>query len=395
MIKNLNTFDLKNKRVLIRVDFNVPLDRGRVTDDFRIRAALPTIDHCLNQGAGVVLMSHLGRPKGKIDKDLSLISVGESLADLLEMPIKFSDDCVSEDARDTSLGISNGEVHLLENLRFHEEETSNNLHFSMLLSKHGDVFINDAFGTAHRAHASNVGIVNHFKQKGIGFLMEKEYRFLKESFDRLNHPVTLILGGAKIDTKLSLINRFINKADTILIGGGMAFTFLKAKGKEVGNSLVDDEMINSAHNIIQSAKQCNVNIVLPFDFICAKKIDGKPEGVFSNRDIPLNMMGLDIGPKTISNFKQHIDQSNTILWNGPMGVFENEDFATGSKEIAAKLAEVTEKGATTIVGGGDTAAAIRKFRFQNDVSHVSTGGGASLELLSGEFLPAFKALELS
>lgn len=394
MIKTLDKFDLKNKRILIRVDFNVPLDHGRVTDDFRIRSALPTIDHCLNQGAGVVLMSHLGRPKGKVDKNLSLIPVGESLADLLEMPIKFSDDCVSEDARDTSLGISNGEVHLLENLRFYKEETANDLHFSMLLSKHGDVFINDAFGTAHRAHASNVGIVDHFKQKGMGFLMEKEYRFLKESFEQPNRPVTLILGGAKIDTKLSLINRFLNKADTILIGGGMAFTFLKAKGYEVGNSLVDDGMIENALQIIQSSKESDVKIVLPSDFVCAKKFDGKSEGVFSNRNIPSDMMGLDIGPKTISIFKQYIDQSNTILWNGPMGVFENEDFATGSKELAAKLAEVTEKGATTIVGGGDTAAAIRTFRFQNDVSHVSTGGGASLELLSGEFLPAFKALEL-
>lgn len=395
MIKTLNKFDLKNKRILIRVDFNVPLNHGRVTDDFRIRSALPTIDHCLNQGAGVVLMSHLGRPKGKVDKNLSLIPVGESLADLLEMPIKFSDDCVSEDARDTSLGISNGEVHLLENLRFYEEETANDLHFSMLLSKHGDVFINDAFGTAHRAHASNVGIVSHFKQKGMGLLMEKEYRFLKGSFDHPNRPVTLILGGAKIDTKLSLINRFLNKADTILIGGGMAFTFLKAKGKEVGNSLVDDGMIESVRQIIQSSKESNVKVVLPLDFACAKNIDGKSEGVFSNRNIPSDMMGLDIGPKTISIFKQYIDQSNTILWNGPMGVFENEDFATGSKELAAKLAEVTEKGAITIVGGGDTAAAIRTFRFQNDVSHVSTGGGASLELLSGEFLPAFKALELT
>jgi len=395
MIKNLNTFDLKNKRVLIRVDFNVPLDGDRVADDFRIRSALPTIDHCLNQGAGVVLMSHLGRPKGKVDKKLSLIPVGESLSDLLEMPIKFSHDCVSEDARDTSLGISHGEVHLLENLRFHEEETSNDRQFSMLLSKHGDVYINDAFGTAHRAHASNVGIVKHFRQKGIGFLMQKEYRFLKESFERPKHPVTLILGGAKINSKLSLINRFLKKADTILIGGGMAFTLLKARGKEVGNSLVDDKMIHSAKQIFQASKLSDVKIVLPSDFICAKNIDGKSEGVFSNRDIPADMMGLDIGPETISIFKQHIEKSNTILWNGPMGVFENDDFSVGSKEIAAKLSEVTENGATTIVGGGDTAAAIRNFRFQNRVSHVSTGGGASLELLSGEFLPAFKALELS
>jgi len=394
LIKNLNTFDLKDKRVLLRVDFNVPLDNGVVADDFRIRSALPTIEYCLKQGAGVVIMSHLGRPKGNVNKNLSLIPVGESLADLLEMPIKFSHNCVSEDAHDTSLGISSGEIHLLENLRFHKEETLNDQHFSMLLAKHGQVFINDAFGTAHRAHASNVGIVNHFKQKGMGLLMEKEYVFLKDSFDRPKRPLTLILGGAKIGTKLNLINRFLNKSDMILIGGGMAFTFLKARGYEVGSSLVNDSMLNNANQILESAKQRNVRIILPSDFICAGSFNGKPEGVFSNREIPNDMVGLDVGPNTIKKFNKHLDQSKTILWNGPMGVFENKHYATGSNEIAKKLVEMNDIGIVTIVGGGDTAAAIRKCGLQNDVTHVSTGGGASLELLSGKTLPAFEALEL-
>jgi len=308
MIHNLHTFDLKDKRLLMRVDFNVPIDNGRVTDDFRLRAALPTIQHCLQQGAAVVLMSHLGRPKGKVVENLSLISVGETLADLLEMPIKFSDDCISEDARDTSLGISPGEIHLLENLRFHDEETLNDPQFSMLLSKHGDVFINDAFGTAHRAHASNVGVVDQFRQKGIGFLMEKELKYLKESFDHPLRPVTIILGGAKIDTKLSMIKRFLSKADTIIIGGGMAFTFLKAKGLEVGSSLIDDKMLSTATQIMNEVKNQRVQLVFPSDFVCAKDLESKPDGVYLRRDIPEDLMGLDIGPKSIEKFQKIISE---------------------------------------------------------------------------------------
>ena len=392
MIHNLHTFDLKDKRLLMRVDFNVPIDNGRVTDDFRLRAALPTIQHCLQQGAAVVLMSHLGRPKGKVVDNLSLISVGETLADLLEMPIKFSDDCISEDARDTSLGISPGEIHLLENLRFHDEETLNDPQFSMLLSKHGDVFINDAFGTAHRAHASNVGVVDQFRQKGIGFLMEKELKYLKESFDHPLRPVTIILGGAKIDTKLSMIKRFLSKADTIIIGGGMAFTFLKAKGLEVGSSLIDDKMLSTATQIMNEVKNQRVQLVFPSDFVCAKDLESKPDGVYLRRDIPEDMMGLDIGPKSIEKFQKIISASKTILWNGPLGVFEQESYTQGTKAITEKLVEVTEAGQTTIVGGGDTVAAVRSIGFYRDVSHVSTGGGAFLELLSGETLPAFSAL---
>ncbi len=393
MIKNLHTFDLKDKRILMRVDFNVPLNNGRITDDFRLRAALPTIQHCLEQGAAVVLMSHLGRPKGKIDDDMSLIPVGEHLADLLEMPIKFSDDCISEDALDTSLGISAGEIHLLENLRFHNEETLNDSQFSMLLAKHGEVFINEAFGTAHRAHASNVGVVHHFKQKGMGFLMEKELKYLKDSFDHPRRPVTLILGGAKIDTKLSLILRFLNKADTIIISGGMAFTFIKAKGQIVGGSLIDENMIASATHIMNSAKNNRAQLIYPSDFVCSKNMDSKPKGVYLWREIPKELMGLDIGPKSIERFKKIISSSKTVLWNGPMGVFEKEFYSEGTKVISEALSEETENGQTTIVGGGDTAAAVRSFGHQDNVSHVSTGGGASLELLSGETLPAFFALE--
>ena len=392
MIHTLDTFDLKDKRLLMRVDFNVPINNGRVTDDFRLRAALPTIQHCLQQGAAVVLMSHLGRPKGKVVENLSLISVGETLADLLEMPIKFSDDCISEDARDTSLGISPGEIHLLENLRFHDEETLNDPQFSMLLSKHGDVFINDAFGTAHRAHASNVGVVDQFRQKGIGFLMEKELKYLKESFDHPLRPVTIILGGAKIDTKLSMIKRFLSKADTIIIGGGMAFTFLKAKGLEVGSSLIDDKMLSTATQIMNEVKNQRVQLVFPSDFVCAKDLESKPDGVYLRRDIPEDLMGLDIGPKSIEKFQKIISASKTILWNGPLGVFEQESYTQGTKAITEKLVEATEAGQTTIVGGGDTVAAVRSIGFYRDVSHVSTGGGAFLELLSGETLPAFSAL---
>lgn len=392
MIHSLHKFDLKDKRVLMRVDFNVPLNNGRITDDFRLQAVLPTIQHCLQQGAAVVLMSHLGRPKGKVVDNLSLIPVGETLADFLEMPIKFSNDCISEDARDTSLGISAGEIHLLENLRFHDEETLNDPQFSMLLSKHGDVFINDAFGAAHRAHASNVGVAVQFKQKGIGFLMEKELKYLKESFDHPLRPLTIILGGAKIDTKLSLIQRFLSKAETIIIGGGMAFTFLKAKGLEVGSSLIDDKMLSTATQIMNAVKNQKVQLVFPYDFVCAKDLESRPDGVYLRRDIPDNLMGLDIGPKSIEKFQKILSSSKTILWNGPLGVFEKESYAVGTKAIAEKLVEVTKAGQTTIVGGGDTVAAVRSIGFYRDVSHVSTGGGAFLELLSGETLPAFSAL---
>lgn len=394
MLNTLHSYDLKHKRVLIRVDFNVPLKNGVVMDDFRIRAAVPTIQHCLNSGASVVLMSHLGRPNGEVIPELSLMPVGETLADLLEKSIKFSHDCVSEDARDVSLGLSSGEVHLLENLRFHLEETTNDLNFSTLLAKHGSIYINDAFGTAHRAHASNVGVAAHFSQRGIGFLVEKEIQFLKEVIKRPLRPLVVILGGAKVGSKLSLINRFLDEADKIVIGGGMAFTFLQAMGKRVGRSLVDTTMLGTAHKIIETAVSKKIELLFPSDVVCAAGLDKpEPSTLFSVDEIPDDQMGLDIGVETIRKFESVIAKANTIIWNGPMGVFELPGFDTGTRKIAEAIAQVTSDGATSVVGGGDSAAAVKNYNLMDKMSHVSTGGGASLELLSGVSLPAINVLE--
>ena len=393
MLKTINNFDLKNKRVLIRVDFNVPLLDGVVTDDFRIRMALPTINHCLESGASVVLMSHLGRPKGQVVPDLSLIPVGEKLAELIELPIKFSDDCVSEDARDVSLGLRPGEIHLLENLRYHKEETDNDPKFSELLSKHGEVFINDAFGTAHRPHASNVGVTRYFLHKGIGFLFEKELQYLSAVIKKPQRPMTLVLGGAKIDTKLKLINKFIDEADNIIIGGGMAFTFLKAKGIDVGGSLVDESMLKTASEIIEKSRRVNKRLHFPVDVIAAKSLDDlKSIKEFKIDRIPNTMSGFDIGPVTIEKYSKLLMSSKTIVWNGPMGVFEKPEFNNGTLKIAEIMADAKEEGSVVIVGGGDTAAAVKSYNLIDKMSHVSTGGGASLELLSGNRLPSVEAL---
>ena len=394
MIKTLKSFDLKNKRVLIRVDFNVPIENDRVMDDFRIRAALPTIQFSLKAGAKVILMSHLGRPKGQPNPEKSLIPVGESLADLLEMPIKFSDDCVSEDAHDVTLGLRTGEIHLLENLRFHNGETTNDSEFSTALAKHGQVYINDAFGTAHRSHASNVGVTKHFMHKGMGFLVETELQYLSTAMQNPAKPLTVILGGAKIDTKLDLIHRFIGRADHILIGGGMAFTFLKARGKDVGNSLVDPAMESTAKHIMASARG-NTKLIFPKDFVCASSMkDAQHTEIHQAGGIPDDLMGLDIGPETVEFFTDIISESGTILWNGPMGVFEVDGFHRGTEQVALRIATATENNATTIIGGGDSAAAIKQFGLMKNVSHVSTGGGASLELLSGNTMPAIYSLEI-
>ena len=394
MLNTLKSFDLKGKRILIRVDFNVPLKDGLVVDNFRVKAALPTIQHCLSSGASVVLMSHLGRPNGVVVEDLSLIPVGETLADLLEQSIKFSHDCISEDARDVSLGLSSGEVHLLENLRFHKEESENNAAFSALLAKHGSIYINDAFGTAHRAHASNVGVANYFSQRGIGYLVEKEVQFLSEVIKGPKRPLVVILGGAKVGSKLRLINRFLEEADKIIIGGGMAFTFLQAMGKNIGRSLVDQSMLGSATNIINAAKSRKTELIFPTDVICSTGLD-KPEvsAEFGVDEIPGDQMGLDIGKNSIQLFQSVIAKAATIIWNGPMGVFETPGFENGTRLIAEAIAAVTDEGTTSVVGGGDSAAAVKKYNIMDKMSHVSTGGGASLELLSGVVLPALNVLE--
>lgn len=393
MLRTLKAFDLKEKRILIRVDFNVPIENDRVTDDFRIRSALPTIQYCLRQGASVVLMSHLGRPKGNINPKMSLIPAGETLADLLEMPIKFSDDCVSEDSRDVSLGIKPGEIHLLENLRFHPEETHNDSRFSALLAKHGQIYMNDAFGTAHRSHASNIGVVANFIHKGIGFLIEKELQFLTNVMKRPQRPLVLVLGGAKIETKLGLIHRFIDKADSILIGGGMAFTFMRTMGREVGKSLVDQDRLKVARSILSKARG-KVILELPKDFVCASSIkDAKNCTVCEAGKIPVGLMGLDIGPKTIDHYREIIGNAGTVLWNGPMGVFEVPEFEEGTRALGQAIVTATKNGTVTVVGGGDSAAAMKKYNMIDGASHVSTGGGAFLEFLSGNPLPSISALE--
>ena len=395
MFRTLKSFDIKGQTILIRLDLNVPIHEEVIQDDFRIKSCLPTINYCLEEGAAVVLMSHLGRPKGKYSKDFSLMPVGEHLASLLEIPIKFSSDCISQDAIDTSLSLKPGEVHLLENLRFYKEESENDSLFSNKLSKHGRIYINDAFGTAHRAHASNHGVIDNFKNYGIGFLFEKEMKYLREVINKPERPLVLILGGSKVSTKLELINKYLSQADKLIIGGGMVFTFFKAMGYNIGNSLVETKMIDQARNILEAARLNGNKIVLPSDVVCAEDINSTLRGnSLSVRDIPENSMGLDIGSKTIEKYLSVLDEAKTVLWNGPMGVFENEVFSHGTKAVADKLVEIVEKESVVIAGGGDTASALRNFKLVDNVSHVSTGGGASLELMSGNQLDAINKLEI-
>ena len=394
MIRTLKAFDLKGKNILLRVDFNVPLENEHVSNNFRIKAALPTIINCVDMGASVTIMSHLGRPNGFVDKKYSLMPVGEELAQLIEMPIKFSEDCISSDAIDTSLGLKPGEIHLLENLRFYKQEMKNDKEFSRNLSRHGHIYINDAFGTAHRSHASNVGVTSYFKHRGIGWLMHKELNFLKNLVNQPNKDLTLIVGGAKVDTKIKLIDNFLHKAKNIIIGGGMAFTFLKAMGKNIGGSLLEESMVPVALDLINKARMNNVNLILPCDVLCAKSFESKSvEGCFAIDSIPKDLMGLDIGDNTIELFSSVISSSSIMVWNGPMGVFEKPNFSKGTKKIGKVLSDIVSEQVKVVVGGGDTAAALELFGLDSNMTHISTGGGASLELLSGNSLPAIKSLE--
>jgi len=394
MIRTLKSFDIRGKNVLLRVDFNVPMQGSRVNNNFRLKAALPTINSCIEGGASVTIMSHLGRPNGFRSKELSLMPVGEELAKLLEMPIKFSDDCISPDAIDTSTGLKPGEVHLLENLRFYKEEIANDEEFSRILSRHGHIYINDAFGTSHRSHASNVGVTSFFKHYGIGWLMHKELNFLRDLMEKPKRDLTVIVGGAKVSSKIQLIDNFIHNADNIIIGGGMAFTFMKAMGKNIGGSLLEKSMVPVALKTINKARMKNINLVLPIDVLTSNSFDSQTvNGCFPIERIPKNLMGLDIGTKTLKLFKSILSSSKTILWNGPMGVFEKKDFSKGTEELGKILSKKVLEDAKVIVGGGDTAAALELFGLHKKMTHVSTGGGASLELLSGNPLPAIKSLE--
>lgn len=395
-MRSLESLDLDNERALMRVDFNVPMKDGVVADDFRIRAALPTIQYCLDRGAAVILMSHLGRPDGVPSGELSLMAAGETLCDHLEMSIKFSHDSISDDAIDVSLALRRGEVHLLENLRFHKGEKKNDRNFASRLARHGTCFVNDAFGTAHRAHASNVGVTEFLPNGSVGFLMEKELKFLQSAVNRPRRPLTVVLGGAKVGTKLPLVKRFIREADSILLGGGMAFTFLKAAGVRVGNSLCDNSLLAQAQEIVDLSKSVDCELLLPSDVVVTKDISsGEESAVRDCADIGQSEIGVDIGPRTVERFSQIIESSRTAVWNGPMGIFEREAFSVGTRALGEAIARLTKQGGTSIIGGGDSAAVARRFHLWRDMTHISTGGGASLELLAGHELPAVKALGVS
>ena len=396
MLRNVKSFDLKGQRILIRLDFNVPLDKNaHILDNFRIRATLPTIKYCLDEGASIVIMSHLGRPDGKEDDKLSLIPIGEELASLLEMPIKFSNNCISQDAIDTSLALKDGEIHLLENLRFHSEELSNDPDFSNKLSRHGRIFINDSFGTIHRKHASNFGVINYFKNYGIGFLIRKEFRYQKELMLKPNRPLVLLLGGAKISTKIEILEKYIEKADSIIIGGGMAFTFFKAMGYNIGKSVIESSMVNKAKSIIELSRILNKELLFPIDLICSNGIDSPPfKDPISFRNMSNDMIGLDIGPRTIKKIKSILESAKTVVWNGPLGFFEKKEFSNGTNEIALFLSSLSKNNINVIAGGGDTASALSSFGYIDDFTHVSTGGGASLALLSGRRLDCLERLEV-
>ena len=395
MIRSIKSFDIKGKTILMRLDLNVPIKGNKIEDDFRIRSSMPTIKYCMEEGASIVIMSHLGRPNGEYNEDYSLVSVGESIATTLEIPIKFSEDCISQDAIDTSLSLKPGEVHLLENLRFYKEEQNNDPEFSSRLSKHGKLFINDAFGTAHRKHASNFGVVDNFKYYGIGLLVERELQYLKGVNNKPKRPLVVLLGGAKVSTKIELIKMYLHVADRIIIGGGMAFTFFKAMGYNIGKSLIEETMVKNARSIIDLARASGKELMLPIDIICSKSLTGSPiEKAVDVRQISNDFMGLDIGPKSIRLFNQILDTSATVIWNGPMGVFENNNYSNGTRLIAENLTKISGNGAIVVAGGGDTSSALKHFDIIEKLTHVSTGGGSTLELMSGKKLMALERLEV-
>ena len=395
-MRSLESLDFDNDRALIRVDFNVPMSEGKVANDFRIQAALPSIKHCIDHGASVVLMSHLGRPGGVPSEDLSLMPVGETLCYHLEMSIKFSHDCVSDEAIDVSHELQAGEVHLLENLRFHDGEANNDHDFAYRLSQHCTCFINDAFGTAHRAHASNVGVTDFLQNCTPGFLMAEEFKFLHSAVIRPKRPFTIVLGGAKIGTKLPLVTRFIREADNVIIGGGMAFTFLKMAGYNIGKSIYDDSLLQTAKQIVEMSKSLNCEFHLPSDIVVTEDISsGQDSAVRKVSEIDNNEIGVDIGPETIDQLCETINRSSTDIWNGPMGIFETEAYSGGTKAVAEALAQMIGRGGLSIIGGGDSASAVRDLNLWNEMTHISTGGGAALELLAGRELPAMKVLEIA
>lgn len=396
MSKKISIEDLQvaGKRVLVRVDFNVPLDKKQqITDDKRIEASLPTINYLAEKGAKVILISHLGRPKGEKKPEFSLKPVANDLIARFGDKICFTDDCIGDKVELAVSALRDGEIILLENLRYHNEETKNDPEFAKQLSRLCDLYVNDAFGTAHRAHASTEGVTHYIEQCAAGFLMEKELKYLGEALKTPEHPFVAILGGAKISGKIEVIKNLIGKVDTLIIGGGMTYTFFKALGFEIGTSLLEEDKISLAGQILKDTKAKDTKLLLPVDCVCGNDFSNETMRKIVAKDaIPAEMMAMDIGPETIKLYTDELATAKTIVWNGPMGVFEFDNFAAGTYKMAEVLARCTEKGATTIIGGGDSASAIAKAGLSSRMSHISTGGGASLEFLEGKVLPGIAAL---
>ncbi len=386
--------EVKGKRVLARVDFNVPLDSDRsITDDTRIVESLPTIRDVVDRGGRLILMSHLGRPRGQREPDLSLAPVAHRLAELVKNPLRFANDCVGDDVRQKVGALKDGEILLLENLRFHAGEEKNDPAFAKELASLADIYVNDAFGTAHRAHASTAGVAEFISVRAAGFLMEKELKALGDALNAPTRPFVAVLGGAKIAGKIDLIKSLLDRVDVLLIGGGMMFNFFKASGLEIGRSIYDERYLPMCKELLARTKPGRSRLLLPVDtVVAAAPEDGAPAREVSIADIPEDWYGLDIGPKTMDLFKTQILAARTVFWNGPMGMFEKPSFAEGTKAVARAIADATDRGATTIVGGGDSVAAINLMGIANRFTHISTGGGASLEFMEGRPMPGVEAL---
>lgn len=393
-MKTLNDFDFKNKKAIIRVDFNVPLDENfKVTDATRIEAAKPTIDAILAQGGSVILMSHLGRPKG-VEEKYSLKHILKTASEILGVEVKFATDCVGQPAQTAAKELKPGEVLLLENLRFHAEEEAGDVAFAKELASLGDIYVNDAFGTAHRAHASTTIIAQFFPtEKCFGTLLAKEIESLNKVLKNSEKPVTAVLGGSKVSSKITVIENILDKVDHMIIGGGMTFTFVKAQGGKIGESICEDDKLELALEILRLAKEKGVQVHIPVDVVAADDFSNTANTkIVDVKEIPDGWQGLDAGPKSLENFKKVILESKTILWNGPLGVFEMESFAKGTIALGDYIAEATENGAFSLVGGGDSVAAVKQFGFEDKMSYVSTGGGAMLEMLEGKVLPGIAAI---
>lgn len=386
----IEDIEVQGKGVFVRCDFNVPMEKGAITDDTRIRAALPTIEYLINKGARIILSSHLGRPKGEFEAKYSLRPVAIRLSELLNREIIMAEDVIGQDAKAKASSLKDGQVMLLENVRFHKEEEKNEEGFAKELASLAEIYVNDAFGTAHRAHASTEGIAKHLPAVA-GYLINKELDYLGKAVSNPERPFISILGGAKVSDKIGVITNLLDKVDTLLVGGGMAFTFLKAQGYEIGKSLLEEEKLDLAKEILEKAKEKGVKFLLPVDAVVAVefKADAQHQTV-DIKSIPQNMMGLDIGKDTVELFSNEILSAKTVVWNGPMGVFEMPAFAVGTKEIARAVSECSGK---TIIGGGDSAAAVEQLGYADKMSHISTGGGASLEFLEGKVLPGVAALK--